>query len=50
MYESSKNLIDDPVFKPYVKVVFCLRANKEIGMKRNMYCVHIVRKYGKQIH
>lgn len=47
MYESSKNLIDDPAFKPYVKAVFCLRANKEIGMKRNMYLCPYCKKIWK---
>ena len=47
MYESSKNLIDDSAFKPYVKVVFCLRANKEIGMKRNMYLCPYCKKIWK---
>lgn len=38
MYESSKNLIDDPAFKPHVKTVFQLRANRNIGVKRSYLC------------
>ena len=47
MYESSKNLIDDPVFKPYVKTVFCLKADKDIGVKRNMYLCPYCKKIWK---
>lgn len=47
MYESSKNLIDDPAFKPYTKAVFCLKANKEAGMKRNRYLCPYCKKIWK---
>lgn len=47
MYESSKNLLDDPAFKPYTKVVFCLKANKEAGMKRNRYLCPYCKKIWK---
>lgn len=47
MYESSKNLIDDPAFKPHVKTVFRLRANQDIGVKRSMYLCPYCKKIWK---
>ena len=47
MYESSKNLINDPAFKPYVKTVFRLKANKEVGMKRSVYLCPYCKKIWK---
>lgn len=47
MYESSKNLIDDPAFKPYVKTVFRLKANKDAGLKRSVYLCPYCKKIWK---